>query len=61
MLKEIANASEDAVMNRDCKIKIIRLGIILMLLSCVSACGQKGDLYLPPEANISASDFSNTA
>ena len=31
------------------KIQLIRLGIILAVLSCVSACGQKGDLYLPPE------------
>jgi len=31
-----------------------------MLLSCVSACGQKGDLYMPPNTSISVSDFSNT-
>jgi len=30
-----------------------------MLLSGVSACGQKGDLYLPPEANTFVPDFSN--
>jgi len=60
MLKEIANDSEDAKMKRDDKINIIRLGIILMLLSCVSACGQKGDLYMPPEASISVSNVSNT-
>ena len=47
-------------MKKNNKIKMIRVGIILMLLSSVSACGQKGDLYLPPEANTFVPDFSNT-
>ena len=46
-------------MKKNNKIKMIRMGIILMLLSGVSACGQKGDLYLPPEANNFVPDFSN--
>lgn len=42
-------------------VNIIKVGIFLMALSCVSACGQKGKLYLPPE-NVGTSfpDFSNT-
>ena len=39
----------------------IKLGIFLLILSCVSACGQKGDLYLPPEKAInSIPDNSST-
>jgi predicted small lipoprotein YifL len=48
-------------MSRINKIKIFKIGIILAVLSCVSACGQKGDLYLPPEnVSIVSTDFSNT-
>ncbi|MEM6998635.1 MAG: lipoprotein [Pseudomonadota bacterium] len=48
-------------MSRVSKIKLFKVGIILMVLSCVSACGQKGPLYLPPEdAQIISTDFSNT-
>jgi len=61
MLMEIAYEPEDAKMNRDKKSTFIKMGMILLLLSCVSACGQKGDLYLPPEASISVTDHSNTA
>ncbi|HIF51990.1 MAG TPA: hypothetical protein EYQ42_10785 [Thiotrichaceae bacterium] len=40
---------------------LFKAGIILMVLSGVSACGQKGDLYLPKEyVSISSVDFSNT-
>jgi Prokaryotic lipoprotein-attachment site len=50
----------DTEMSRAIKINIFKVGIILSVLSCVSACGQKGDLYLPPEsAGISAVDYSN--
>ena len=39
----------------------IKTGIFLLILSCVSACGQKGDLYLPPEsAGNTTPDFSST-
>ncbi len=48
-------------MKRDDKIKMIRLGIILMLLSYVSACGQKGKLYLPPDASLTVAYTVNTA
>lgn len=51
----------DTEMSRVSKIKLFKVGIILMVLSCVSACGQKGPLYLPPEdAQIISTDFSNT-
>lgn len=47
-------------MSRAIKIKLIKVGIILSVLSCVSACGQKGDLYLPPDnVSLSSADFSN--
>ncbi|MEQ8288158.1 MAG: lipoprotein [Gammaproteobacteria bacterium] len=29
--------------------KLMTTGILLLLLTGISACGQKGDLYLPPE------------
>ena len=27
----------------------VKIGMLLLLLCCASACGQKGDLYLPSE------------
>ena len=40
---------------------IFKLGIILLILSCVSACGQKGNLYLPPkDVNNSIPDYSTS-
>ncbi|MCG8377932.1 MAG: lipoprotein [Proteobacteria bacterium] len=43
------------------KINIFRIGIILVLLACVSACGQKGPLYLPDKDKVSSSELQNTA
>lgn len=51
----------DAEMNKVVISKILKAWIILSVLSFVSACGQKGDLYLPPEnASSYATDFSST-
>ncbi|MGB1800454.1 MAG: LPS translocon maturation chaperone LptM [Gammaproteobacteria bacterium] len=51
----------DAEMHKVVIIKILKVGIILSVLSFVSACGQKGDLYLPPEStSTDAIDFSST-
>ncbi|MBL1142543.1 MAG: hypothetical protein HND53_10970 [Proteobacteria bacterium] len=47
-------------MSRAIKIKLFKVGIILSVLSCVSACGQKGDLYLPPDnVSLSAADYTS--
>gem|GEM_PF-1136591 len=52
---------EGTEMSRVNNIKLFKVGIILIVLSCVSACGQKGPLYLPPDnASITVTDFSNT-
>ena len=59
MLSRTWNDLEVINMKKNNKIKMIRVGILLMLLSGVSACGQKGDLYLPSEANTFVPDFSN--
>jgi len=48
-------------MSRDYKVKLFKVGIILMVLSCVSACGQKGPLYHPDKEKISSSALLNTA
>ena len=51
----------DAEMNKVTIIKLLKVGMILSVLSFVSACGQKGDLYLPPEnVSLEAIDFSST-
>ena len=60
MLIESVNDLEVNKMKKNNKAKIIRVGMILMLLSSVFACGQKGDLYLLPEADTFISDFFNT-
>jgi len=39
----------------------LKVGIILMVLSCVSACGQKGPLYHPDREKVSSSDLQNIA
>ncbi|MEM7026897.1 MAG: lipoprotein [Pseudomonadota bacterium] len=39
--------------------KIFSVGVLLSLMLVLSACGQKGDLYLPPEVNnIQNAQFS---
>ena len=35
----------------------LKIGIIFIVLSCVSSCGQKGPLYYPDKNNVSSSDF----
>lgn len=53
-------SAEDTEMSR--RNKIFKTGIILMVLSCVSACGQKGPLYHPPEtSSLSTISILDTA
>ena len=51
----------DAEMNKAITIKLLKVGMILSVLSFVSACGQKGELYLPPEnVSVDTTDLSST-
>lgn len=51
----------DAEMNKVTIINLLKVGMILSVLSFVSACGQKGDLYLPPEnVSIDTTELSST-
>ncbi|MCZ6803052.1 MAG: lipoprotein [Proteobacteria bacterium] len=44
-------------MNRVYRVKLFKVGIILMILSCVSACGQKGPLYHPDKEKVPSSEL----
>lgn len=50
---------EDTEMDRVYRIDFLKIGVIFIILSCTSSCGQKGPLYYPDKDKASSLDSHN--
>jgi len=46
-------------MDRVNRIDFLKIGVIFIILSCTSSCGQKGPLYYPDKDKASSLDSQN--
>ena len=56
---QVVGLLEDIKMGKVYRIDFLKIGVILIILSCTSSCGQKGPLYYPDKDKASSLDSHN--
>ena len=56
---QVVGLLEDIKMDKVYRIDFLKIGVILIILSCASSCGQKGPLYYPNKDKVSSLDSHN--
>ena len=56
---QVVGLLEDIKMGKVYRIDFLKIGVILIILSCTSSCGQKGPLYYPDKDKASSLSSHN--